>query len=181
MRPCGVFHRAFLYGPGRCMSCLAEKNCEMEVVIMGRKTKSDEYIVYRHTNSKNKKVYIGITSTTIEKRSGKDGNGYKKNKYFYAAIQKYGWSSFSHEVLYSGLKLDDAARIERQTISEYKSNNPTYGYNLSSGGEGGNTGVKLGDEARLRKSLAMSGARNPCYGKVGKLHLHTVGRKLRLN
>lgn len=60
--------------------------------------------------------------------------------------------------------------------AEYKSNDPMYGYNLSSGGESGNAGVSLSDEARLRKSLMMSGSSNPCYGKIGKLH-PAYGRK----
>ena len=33
------------------------------------------------------------------RRKGKDGNGYKKQSYFYRAIQKYGWDSFTHEIL----------------------------------------------------------------------------------
>lgn len=41
----------------------------------------DNYTVYRHT-SPSGKVYIGITSMNPEKRWGKNGYGYRRQKYF---------------------------------------------------------------------------------------------------
>lgn len=137
---------------------------------MPRKTKSDEYIVYKHTNTVNGKIYIGITSTSIEKRSGSNGKNYKKNILFYRAIEKYGWDAFSHEVLFSGLSLNDAAQLEVELISKYKSANPQFGYNISTGGECGRAGVPYSDEEKKKRSELMSGENNPCYGKYGSDH-----------
>ena len=55
---------------------------------MSKGTNSKKYIVYKHTNNINGKIYIGITSTSLEKRSGKDGANYRKNTLFYRAIEK---------------------------------------------------------------------------------------------
>ena len=84
---------------------------------MPRKTELDKYTVYKHTNMVNGKVYIGITSTSIEKRSGSNGKNYKNNTLFYRAIQKYGWSAFSHEVLFDRLSIEEAAKLAMEFIS----------------------------------------------------------------
>lgn len=135
-----------------------------------------EYTVYRHTNMANGKVYIGITSTDITRRSGSNGKNYKKNTLFYRAIQKYGWDAFSHEVLFSGLSLEDAAKHEVDLIDVYHSNDPRFGYNISTGGEGGNSGVSCSEEERERRRKLMTGENNPCYGRYGENH-PAFGRK----
>ena len=48
-----------------------------------------EWIIYKHTNKVNGKVYIGQTKQTPTQR-WRNGNGYKNNVYFYHSIQKYG-------------------------------------------------------------------------------------------
>lgn len=143
---------------------------------MGRTTKRNSCIVYKHTCLPNGKVYIGITSTSLEKRAGVNGKNYKKNTLFFRAIQKYGWDAFSHEILYDNLTREEAAQKEIELIAEYDSTNPSKGYNISVGGEGGNRGVRLSDEARAELSKKYSGEGNPMYGKKGKLH-PAYGRK----
>ena len=136
-----------------------------------RATKQNKtYIVYVHTNPFNGKKYVGITSTNIEKRAGPNAKNYKKNVLFYRAIQKYGWDVFEHEIIATGLTLEEAASMERDLIAQYKSNDPRYGYNISSGGESGNAGCTISDEMREKKRKQMSGPNNPCYGKFGKAH-----------
>lgn len=95
-----------------------------------------KYSVYKHT-SPNGKVYIGITKRIPKHRWGKNGRGYRNNKYFYSAIIKYGWDSFTHEILYSGISKEEAQRMEIDLISKYNSANGDFGYNLSLGGEAG--------------------------------------------
>lgn len=65
------------------------------------------YSVYCHTNKINGKRYIGITKRQPEKRWA-NGYGYSNNRHFFAAIQKYGWDSFYHEVWFTDLSYEDA-------------------------------------------------------------------------
>lgn len=94
------------------------------------------YFVYKHTNKINSKVYIGQTCQSPERRWNK-GKGYKGSTYFYSAILKYGWDNFEHEILFDGLTLEEANRVEKDLIAKYKSNNKIYGYNLMDGGLNG--------------------------------------------
>ena len=107
------------------------------------------FCVYKHTCSKNGKVYIGITSQKPEARWGCEGKGYHKNAYFTNAISKYGWSNFDHEILYNGLTLKEAQQKEIELISLYKSNKREFGYNLSSGGDPGN-GTHCSEERKAK-------------------------------
>ena len=90
------------------------------------------YYVYKHT-SPNGKVYIGITSQNPQKR-WKYGHGYIDNHYFRNAIKKYGWNNFEHEILFSGLSVEEAKKKEIELIKEYDSTNRSKGYNRSPGG-----------------------------------------------
>lgn len=92
------------------------------------------WIVYKHTNKINGKMYIGITGQTAERRWRNQGKGYKKCVAFYRAIEKYGWDNFTHEILFEGLSKEEAEELERKLIKENKSNNPEYGYNIANGG-----------------------------------------------
>lgn len=97
-----------------------------------------EYVVYKHTNKINHKVYIGLTSQKPCHRWGR-GTGYKpKNpnneSYIYNAILKYGWDNFTHEILYSDLTKEEAEQKEIEMIAKYKSNQRKFGYNIDSGG-----------------------------------------------
>ena len=54
------------------------------LIIMDQKN----YKVYMHINKTNNKVYIGITSKSVEERWGRNGYHYKRNRHFWGAIQK---------------------------------------------------------------------------------------------
>ena len=95
--------------------------------------KSMSYSVYKLT-APNGKVYIGITSRDPKIRWN-SGNGYKYNKHFYDAIQKYGWKNIKKDILHSGISQEDAYRLEIELISKYRSNDREFGYNKSLGGE----------------------------------------------
>ena len=124
----------------------------------------NKWCVYMHTNLINNKVYIGITSRDPEKRWGKNGNEYttKNHPAFGYAIEKYGWNNFSHDILFDGLSKQDACQKEIELIKEYKSNctrykNPSFGYNMSDGGEIGSSGYIWSDEAKKKLSNALRG------------------------
>ena len=93
------------------------------------------FIVYMHINKINGKQYIGITCQTENQRF-RNGRGYKTSKYFYKAIQKYGWDAFEHIVLYRGLSEEEAKAKEIELIAKYDTRNPDKGYNMTPGGEG---------------------------------------------
>lgn len=94
------------------------------------------YTVYVHTNKRNGKKYVGITSKKPEQRWD-SGYGYYLNKPFYHAIKKYGWNDgFIHDIIADGLTAERAAELERELIAQYDSNNPQHGYNRTGGGFG---------------------------------------------
>lgn len=90
------------------------------------------YIVYKHTNKTNGKVYIGITCQIPEQR-WRSGLGYKDQSKFYGAILKYGWDGFLHEILYSNLTQKEAYKLEEKLIKKFDSINN--GYNIQTGGD----------------------------------------------
>lgn len=107
-----------------------------------------KYCVYVHTNKVNGKRYVGITSMCPEKRWA-NGRGYRSNRLFYRAVQKYGWDSFAHEILESGLTKQSACEKEVELIQLMQLTNPKYGYNLDKGGNGSN---RITEKTRKRLS-----------------------------
>jgi group I intron endonuclease len=99
------------------------------------------FIVYCHTNKINSKKYIGITCQDPEVRWGYRGNCYKQSQpYFAAAIKKYGWENFTHEILFEGLTAQEAHVKEIELIAYYHTyigDPECWGYNLTRGGFGG--------------------------------------------
>lgn len=96
------------------------------------------WTVYVHVNRINGKKYVGITGQNPNKRWGYHGCNYKTTYHFYNAIQKNGWDSFEHILVLQHLTQREANILEKLFIQIYKCNNKQYGYNLSSGGTGGN-------------------------------------------
>ena len=126
----------------------------------------DNYKIYIHV-APNNKVYVGVTSNSLSRRFGNNGSGYRTQRLFWRAIQKYGWSNFKHIVLADHLSKEWAYKLEQCIILEYKSNNPKYGYNQSSGGEKSPLGShhKLSEETKRKMSKSRSGKKHPLYGK----------------
>lgn len=139
------------------------------------------YCVYKHT-APNGKVYIGVTGREPSERF-MYGHGYRNNIIFWRAIQKYGWTNITHEILYDDLEKDVAYDLEKEMIRKYDSTNPAKGYNCSIGGKGGtlgvhlskktrkkmsksHTGKKMSEETKKKLSAQRMGENNPNYGKV---------------
>ena len=115
-----------------------------------------KYCVYMHRNKVNNKVYIGQTGTSVEDR-WQNGRGYKGCTLFERAIQKYGWDNFEHIILEDNLTREEVGKSESRLIALYDATNPEKGYNISTGGESGHTGVKMSDEIRAKMSEARKG------------------------
>ena len=116
--------------------------------------KDDKYVVYKHC-SPSGKVYVGITSQLPDAR-WKRGKGYENNPYFSKAIKKYGWDSFTHEILYSNLTEDEACEIEKRLIRELKTFDREFGYNIAMGG----SATSPTEETREKISASVANAWN---------------------
>jgi len=134
----------------------------------------NKYVVYVHASPSNKK-YVGITCRPTAQRWKIGGSGYKGCPHFWSAIQKYGWDSFSHEVVVKNLTLAEAASLEIMLIKYYETTNPEFGYNRSTGGEGGRAGYVVSDETREKISAAMKGNQR----SLG--HKHTVEARAKIS
>lgn len=99
--------------------------------------------IYKIINNINQKIYIGKTTKTIEERFRAHLNNARKkiNRYLYDAMNHYGYDNFSIDQVE---ECQDSIVDEREKywIAFYQSNNSNYGYNMTEGGEGGNTWAK---------------------------------------
>lgn len=122
------------------------------------------YKIYVHT-SPNGKKYVGQTCQRPERR-WRNGAGYCKNPHFYRAIQKYGWDSFSHEIVFECDTLEEANQKEAELIAALKTNCVDYGYNIS-GGADGSGHVSESTKALLsaKGKGRFAGETNPNYGR----------------
>lgn len=116
--------------------------------------KNRKFVVYKHTNKINGKIYIGITCRPVSKRWGAQGQCYKNNAHFYSAIQKYGWDNFEHEILFSDLSLTKASSKEQELVNFYVSYNPKFGYNGTKGGE---FAIEFTEETKRKMSESRKG------------------------
>ena len=144
------------------------------------------YTVYKHV-SPSGKIYIGITSQSVNRRWS-NGNGYRRNEYFYRAILKYGWDNFKHEILFTGLTKEQAEAKEIELIKLYKSTDKHFGYNLRKGGCAcsfseqsiekmrlSHLGHKHTDEQKRKISKSLAG-RKTSKGMLGRFHSEETKR-----
>lgn len=95
-------------------------------------------IVYKITNNINGKVYIGITTCSLEYRWSRhltEGRNENNTKHLYKAMRKYGLDNFSIKQIDSTDDFEELGRLERYYIKKYNSQSPEKGYNLTTGGE----------------------------------------------
>lgn len=149
-------------------------------------------IVYRRTNTKNGKVYIGKTVRSAEARwlsllaeVNRGGTNPIHN-----AVRKYGSETFKTDILYEAPTVEALNAMETFFIILHQSHKPENGYNLTLGGDGappgelnpmwGKThteqaksairearlGMKQSPESNEKRRLAVSGEKNPAFGKV---------------
>ncbi|MBQ1777855.1 MAG: GIY-YIG nuclease family protein [Acidaminococcaceae bacterium] len=121
---------------------------------LGNNSKTNNYIVYVHTNKTNGFRYVGITQQSPETRWQK-GNGYRKQAVFWNAIKKYGWDGFTHEIVAENLTPEDAFKVEADLIDKYNTTDRFHGYNRSTGGESGARGVVKNENQRRAASNAL--------------------------
>lgn len=130
------------------------------------------YTLYAHITPSNK-IYFGITSKPTNVRWGTRGNGYQTQKYFYRAIQKYGWDNMQHIVIMRDLDFEIACDLEKYFINKYDTTNPKKGYNVSTGGDFGNSGHKASEETREKMR------KNNSHFWLGRHHTEESKQKMR--
>jgi group I intron endonuclease len=133
------------------------------------------YQIYKATCFTTKKIYIGYTSNfDVRKATHKKNSENGKEQSFYCAIRKYGWKDFSWEILYCSKDKEHTLRqMEPYFISLFDSMNPKFGYNMTSGGYGGN----CSEETKKKISLSKLGKkRSP--ETIEKMRKALTGRKV---
>jgi len=123
--------------------------------------------IYKTTNLVNGKIYIG-------KKKGKFIDTYfGSGRYLRNALEKYGVNSFKVE------KIEDCETLEIQNVREkywiefYMKSNVSM-YNISKGGDGGDTFYKLSDVDRIERVSKLS--KNSYFANLTKeqsIQLHT--------
>lgn len=142
------------------------------------------YILYKTTNLVNGKYYIGIHGTN-DLNDGYLGSGTLIKK----AIEKYGVENFTREILSEADSYEELSKLEREIVTE-DFVKLRHTYNMEIGGAGGKIWTdemrakmsesKKGskswnegsigancwpEESKKKKSIAVSGEKNPMFGK----------------
>lgn len=99
--------------------------------------------IYKITNIKDNRVYIGQTSLVNPiKRWEQHYNqaiNSNNNLYLYKAIRKHGIENFSFQIIENNIPISELDKKEKEYISFYESNKRGKGYNLT---DGGNTSIR---------------------------------------
>lgn len=112
-------------------------------------------IIYKATNLVNNKVYIGLTTKSLKTRKIQHirESITRCKSYFHKALRKYGSNNFQWETIHKVTSKKQLFDLEVKEISKHNSNNPTFGYNQTPGGDITNI------------LIDKSGKNNPFYGK----------------
>lgn len=113
---------------------------------MGR---SVAMLVYKITNAINDRVYIGITSGSLQKRWREHRCAANKlsDKPLYRAMRAHGIEKFAIEEIYAASSKEDMRAAEIRYIAEYKAHCNERGYNLTDHGyKYGSIGVSVGEK-----------------------------------
>lgn len=147
-------------------------------------------LVYSFTNKTNQKMYIGMTTRTIDERiKSHIYEAYNPSSLVYdtpfkRAIRKYGMEGFEVEVLYDGLTRDEAIKLEKelilkhQTYYKYKNSN---GYNATIGGENISTPkdkvVQLTETGELVNTFSSVHEAECIYGRGIREHCSNIFKR----
>lgn len=113
--------------------------------------------IYKITNTKNNKAYIGYTSKTVEGRWDEhqhDALTNRDNRKFYNAIRKHGVDCWQVETLLEVANAAEAKEKEIELIALYETYD--HGYNATKGGDG-NNGIVMSAESNKKRSDALKG------------------------
>lgn len=132
--------------------------------------------IYKIYNTINNKVYIGVTTRTIEER-------FKEHKYrieernsihLYQAMKKYGVNYFHIELIDTATSQEEMFEKEKYYIQQYDSY--YNGYNLTFGGEGG---LKLNLDEQHIITEYLNGKSSEEIAKELQVSGNTIRRRLK--
>lgn len=130
--------------------------------------------IYKITNLSNGKIYIGKDTLSNENYMG-------SGVLIRRAIKKYGIKCFQKEIIYETDNYEDLSNSEKYWIEFYKSYNRNIGYNISKGGDGGDTmsnNPKLNEiKDKISKSLKNREFSQEHREKLSKNHDSTKRKK----
>ena len=138
--------------------------------------------IYKITNIKNGKAYIGLTTKDVCSRwKAHISNAFVKNiqYYLYKAMRKNGLDSFKVETVYEAVDERELKAVEKGLIAQYGTMTCAGGYNQSSGGES-RTGIKLSAEhiekmrIRVKQQIVEKG--HPMLGRK-----HSMGSRMQMS
>lgn len=133
-------------------------------------------VVYLVTNRINGKQYVGKTVYTLRSRRFQHEHTALRmpSLFFHRALRKYGFKSFTWEVLFCGGKNLLLDRWEKYYIKLLETKVPN-GYNLTDGGEG-ICGMVFSEESRAKMSDAKRGIKHSLKTRI-KMSAAHKGRK----
>lgn len=146
-------------------------------------------IIYKITNLVTNKVYIGQTIVSIKKRWGDHCSKGSNCRFLSKSIAKHGKNNFHIEEIDRADTLEDLNKKEAYWIDFYKSTDPEFGYNLSSGGDNrqchedtkdkiskANSGKKRTEESKEKMRQAQLGKKQSPE-TIEKRRQALIGRK----
>lgn len=109
------------------------------------------YTVYKLT-SPSGKIYVGWTSRKLKKRlqdhMSEVRRGYQRP--IQKALRKYPIDQWTQEVVLETVDYNESLKTEVESINKFNTTDPEKGYNISTGGEYGATGVKRSEENKQK-------------------------------
>ena len=126
-------------------------------------------VIYMYT-SPSGKMYIGKTTNEYHRKVTHRNQAKNPKDYFHRAMAKYGFDSFTYEVLFRTKSYDTNKlnyilnTMEQYYIKKYGTTDPSIGYNLTIGGEG-TKGFKHSEETKALMSLHSPKVREWAKGK----------------
>lgn len=112
--------------------------------------------IYKITNTLNGKIYIGKDTTS-------DPKYYGSGLLIRRSIDKYGIDNFTKEIIDITEDYNELSNKEIYWIKHFNSTNPEIGYNISEGGDGGNTLSNHPDLDVIKEKISKN---NPKTGKT---------------
>lgn len=119
-------------------------------------------IIYKAENLINGKLYIGQTTSSLNKRASehfKKSLNKNSKSVFHTAIRKYGKENFKFSIIRFCFSKEELNEKEKYYIKKYNTISPN-GYNLTPGGDGIPKGYIFSKESSIKKSLSTIGINN---------------------